>query len=139
MRYDVPGGVAIQMRILPMAQHPARIREEVQKRPLRAAIREAIARTGGTVTAAGTILTGTFAVLAVVSNDDQARVLGFGVAAGILMETFLIRTLLIPHWWCCWAARTGGPPRSSGVLAPASPLKHLWKRSRRCQHADQAG
>ena len=85
-----------------------RIREEAQHKPLREAVREAIARTGGTVTAAGTILAGTFAVLAVTSNLDQVRELGFGVAAGILMDTFLIRTLLIPalvvllgrwNWW----------------------------------------
>ncbi len=85
-----------------------RIREEAQNRPLREAVREAIARTGGTVTAAGIILAGTFAVLAVTSTGDQIRQLGFGVAAGIMMDTFLIRTLLIPalvvllgrwNWW----------------------------------------
>jgi putative drug exporter of the RND superfamily len=85
-----------------------RIREEAQHRPVREAVREAITRTGGTVTAAGMILAGTFAVLAVTANNDQTRQLGFGVAAGILMDTFLIRTLLIPalvvllgrwNWW----------------------------------------
>jgi RND superfamily putative drug exporter len=85
-----------------------RIREEAQGMPLREAVREAISRTGGTVTTAGMILAGTFAVLAIASNTDQVRSLGFGVAAGILMDTFLIRTLLIPalvlllgewNWW----------------------------------------
>src|SRR5258708_27222445 len=36
-----------------------RIREEARSQPLRAAVREAISRTGGTVTAAGVILAGT--------------------------------------------------------------------------------
>ena len=54
------------------------------------------------------ILAGTFALLAVEGNTDQVRQVGFGVAAGILMDTFLIRTLLIPalvvllgrwNWW----------------------------------------
>ncbi len=85
-----------------------RIREEAQHRPVREAVGEAITRTGGTVTAAGMILAGTFAVLALTGNSDQIRQLGFGVAAGILMDTFLIRTLLIPalvvllgrwNWW----------------------------------------
>ncbi len=85
-----------------------RVREEAQSKPLREAVREAIARTGGTVTAAGTILAGTFAVLGIASSADQIRSIGFGVAAGILMDTFLIRTLLIPavvvllgkwNWW----------------------------------------
>lgn len=85
-----------------------RIREEAQNRSLPDAVREAIARTGGTVTAAGMILAGTFAVLAVTGDSDQIRQIGFGVAAGIMMDTFLIRTLLIPalvvllgrwNWW----------------------------------------
>jgi RND superfamily putative drug exporter len=85
-----------------------RIREEAHHQPLREAVREAIARTGGTVTTAGIILAGTFALLAVEGNTDQIRQVGFGVAAGILMDTFLIRTLLIPalvvllgrwNWW----------------------------------------
>ena len=85
-----------------------RIREEALVRPLPEAVREAISRTGGTVTAAGMILAGTFAVLGLTGNSDQIRQIGFGVAAGILMDTFLIRTLLIPalvvllgrwNWW----------------------------------------
>jgi RND superfamily putative drug exporter len=85
-----------------------RIREETHHQPVREAVREAITRTGGTVTAAGMILAGTFAVLAVTATNDQTRQLGFGIATGILMDTFLIRTLLIPalvvllgkwNWW----------------------------------------
>ena len=85
-----------------------RIREEAHNQPLREAVREAIARTAGTVTTAGIILAGTFALLAVEGNSDQIRQVAFGVAAGILMDTFLIRTLLIPalvvllgrwNWW----------------------------------------
>lgn len=85
-----------------------RIREEAQKRPLREAVRQAIGRTGGTVTTAGVLLAGTFAVLTVTANNDPARQFGFGIAVGILMDTFLIRTLLIPavvvllgrwNWW----------------------------------------
>ena len=85
-----------------------RIREEAQSKPLPEAVREAISRTGGTVTAAGMILAGTFAVLGLTGNSDQIRQIGFGVAAGIVMDTFLIRTLLIPalvvllgrwNWW----------------------------------------
>lgn len=72
------------------------IREEAQSQPLRTAVREAISRTGGTVTAAGMILAGSFALLAMEGNTDQVRQVGFGVAAGILMDAFLIRTLLIP-------------------------------------------
>ncbi|HKD73897.1 MAG TPA: MMPL family transporter, partial [Ktedonobacterales bacterium] len=85
-----------------------RIREETHAKPLRQAVRDAIALTGGTVTTAGVILAGTFAVVAVTGNNDNIRQLGSSVALGILMDTFLIRTLLIPalvvlvgrwNWW----------------------------------------
>lgn len=85
-----------------------RIREEAERRPLREAVHEAIIRTGGTVTAAGTILAGTFSVIAITAQGNADRQLGFGLAAGILMDTFLVRTLLVPtlavllgrwNWW----------------------------------------
>jgi len=89
-----------------------RIREEARKMPLRDAVVKAISRTGSTVTSAGVILGGTFAVFAIVggggSGGSQLRAIGFGLAAGILMDTFLVRTLLVPstvillgrwNWW----------------------------------------
>jgi putative drug exporter of the RND superfamily len=103
-----------------------RIREEAQSKPLREAVREAISRTGGTVTTAGMILAGTFAVLAIASSTDQIRSLGFGVAAGILMDTFLIRTLLIPalvvllgrwNWWPSQLFHRTSSDGSSGASA----------------------
>jgi putative drug exporter of the RND superfamily len=89
-----------------------RIREEAKQLPLREAVVKAIGRTGPTVTSAGLILGGTFAVFAAVggggSGGGQLRAIGVGLAAGILMDTFLVRTLLVPstvillgrvNWW----------------------------------------
>lgn len=89
-----------------------RIREEARHLPLQEAVVKAIGRTGSTVTSAGIILGGTFAVFAIVggggSGGSQLRAIGFGLAAGILMDTFLVRTLLVPavvtllgrwNWW----------------------------------------
>jgi RND superfamily putative drug exporter len=46
------------------------------------------------------ILAGTFAVLAIAVGNaqgaDQIRQIGFGIAVGVIMDTFLIRTLLVP-------------------------------------------
>jgi RND superfamily putative drug exporter len=84
-----------------------RIREESQTWPMREAVRRAILATGGTVTAAGLVLAGTFGVLAVVTTD-QIRQIGAGLALGILLDTFVVRTLLVPstavllgraNWW----------------------------------------
>jgi RND superfamily putative drug exporter len=108
-----------------------RIREEAHNQPLRAAVREAIGRTGGTVTTAGVILAGSFALLALEGNSDQVRQVGFGVAAGILMDTFLIRTLLIPalvvllgrwNWWPAPLFRRAGTIPAS-FPAPEAPTE----------------
>jgi RND superfamily putative drug exporter len=113
-----------------------RIREEARRLPLREAVIKAIERTGTTVTSAGLILGGTFAVFAIVggggSGGGQLRAVGFGLAAGILMDTFLVRTLLVPatvmllgrwNWWPSKMAGTGRPPAASarGLRASESP------------------
>ena len=77
----------------------SRIREEAHGLPLRDAVARAIGRTGGTITTAGVILGGTFAVLAIAGGSaggGQIQQIGYGVAAGILMDTFLLRSLLVP-------------------------------------------
>ncbi len=110
-----------------------RIREEARHLPLRDAVVKAIARTGSTVTSAGIILGGTFAVFAIVggggAQGSQLRAIGFGLAAGILMDTFLVRTLLVPstvillgdrNWWpSTLAPAQPRPPRRSA--APRQP------------------
>jgi putative drug exporter of the RND superfamily len=108
-----------------------RIREEARRMPLREAVVKAIARTGPTVTSAGLILGGTFAVFGIVggggSNGSELRVVGFGLALGILMDTFFVRTLLVPstvillgrwNWWpSAMSSRTTRP--AAGHHAPA--------------------
>ncbi len=89
-----------------------RIREEAHGLPLRQAVTRALSVTGTTVTSAGMILAGTFVVFGVVagrgSGGSQFRDIAFGLALGILMDTFLVRTLLVPstvvllgrwNWW----------------------------------------
>jgi len=84
-----------------------RIREEAHHAPIRVAVRRAVEATGTTVTSAGLILAGTFGVLTA-TGDTQVKEIGLGLAAGILIDTFLVRTLLVPsvavllgrwNWW----------------------------------------
>jgi len=108
-----------------------RIREEARRLPLREAVVRAVGRTGSTVTSAGLILGGTFIVLAVASSGaeaSQVRAIGLGLAAGILMDTFLVRTLLVPatvillgrlNWWPSAMGRAGA--RRRGALSGAEP------------------
>jgi RND superfamily putative drug exporter len=97
-----------------------RIREEAAKRPLRKAVVRAVGATGPTVTSAGLVLAGTFAVLAVVggsgSGNSQVRQIGFGLAVGILLDTFVVRTVLVPSTvsllgrWNWWPSAMGRRP-----------------------------
>lgn len=84
-----------------------RIKEEAERQPLRLAVAEALSTTGTTVTSAGLVLAGTFAVLAF-STHGQIRQIATGLALGILLDTFVVRTLLVPsaavlvgrwNWW----------------------------------------
>jgi RND superfamily putative drug exporter len=94
-----------------------RVREEAHEHQLRTAVVRAIGRTGPTVTSAGLVLAGTFAVFAVVGangpSGGQIRDIGVGLAIGILMDTFLVRTLIVPSTvailgrWNWWPASLG--------------------------------
>jgi len=77
-----------------------RIREEARSFPLRDAVTRALSATGTTITSAGLVLAGTFVVFGIVagggSGGSQFRDIAIGLALGILMDTFLVRTLLVP-------------------------------------------
>jgi RND superfamily putative drug exporter len=89
-----------------------RIREEACQVPLRQAVRAALERTGSTVTSAGLVLAGTFGVFALVEGAQPGgapyRAVLASLALGILLDAFLVRTLLVPstvallgrlNWW----------------------------------------
>ena len=85
----------------------SRVKEEAKKSPLNIATREALSRTGGVITSAGLILAGTFSALMLLPLQDLFQ-LGFAVAIGVLMDTFITRTLIVPalisqfgkwNWW----------------------------------------
>jgi RND superfamily putative drug exporter len=113
-----------------------RIREEAHGLPLRQAVAKAVGITGTTVTSAGLVLAGSFVVLTVAagsgSQASQVRDIGLGLALGILMDTFLVRTLLVPSTvvllgkWNWWPSKLhmdgadGGRHRVGGQTAPVS-------------------
>lgn len=64
-------------------------------RPLKQAISEGVAQTGSVITSAGLILAGTFAVLAVLPLQVLVQ-FGTVTAIGVLLDTFIVRPLLVP-------------------------------------------
>jgi len=73
----------------------ARAREETVKHGTHAGILRALAVTGGVITSAGIVLAGTFSVLAVLPLVFLTEI-GFVVAFGVLLDTFLVRSVLVP-------------------------------------------
>ncbi|HSK49877.1 MAG TPA: MMPL family transporter [Solirubrobacterales bacterium] len=85
----------------------ARAREETIRHGSEQGILRALAVTGTVITSAGIVLAGTFSVLAVLPLTFLTE-LGFVVAFGVLLDTFLVRSVLVPaialtmgdkFWW----------------------------------------
>lgn len=73
----------------------SRFMEEREKFPLKQAIERSVSTTGGVISSAGLILAATFAVL-MTQPIQVLFVFGFIVAVGILIDTFIIRGVLLP-------------------------------------------
>ncbi len=112
-----------------------RIREESHKLPLGQAVAKAVSVTGTTVTSAGLVLAGSFIVLTIAAGSgpsaSQVRDIGFGLALGILMDTFLVRTLLVPSTvvllgrWNWWPTRLHIANPADTPAAPDEPAASL--------------
>jgi RND superfamily putative drug exporter len=96
----------------------SRIKEEIGKRGTVEGTRFAVARTGGVITSAGIILAGTFSILGTLPLRDIMQ-LGFAVALGTLIDTFVVRALLVPSivvvlkQWNWWPSRQPEAPTGS--------------------------
>jgi RND superfamily putative drug exporter len=90
-----------------------RVREETLAHGTRDGVRRGLAVTGGVITSAGIVLAATFAVLGVLPLVFLSEI-GFAVAFGVLLDTFLVRSVLVPAlatdigrriWWPSRLAR----------------------------------
>jgi RND superfamily putative drug exporter len=73
----------------------ARAREEVERRGHREGILTGLTVTGGVITSAGLVLAASFCVLAAIPVVTSLQE-GLLVAVGVLLDTFLVRSLLVP-------------------------------------------
>src|SRR5215468_3257583 len=71
-----------------------RVREEANRRDARHGALVGLAATGGVITSAGFVLAGTFAVLATITSTFLTEI-GFAVAFGILLDTIIVRSVLV--------------------------------------------
>jgi putative drug exporter of the RND superfamily len=85
----------------------SRVREEARRHGTREGVLRALAATGPVITSAGIILAGTFSVLMTLPVTFAFNI-GFMVAVGILLDTFIVRTIMLPAaveligdrvWW----------------------------------------
>jgi putative drug exporter of the RND superfamily len=84
-----------------------RVREETWHLGTRAGVLKGLAVTGGVITSAGVVLAATFSVLGVLPLVVLTQ-LGFAVAFGVLLDTLVVRSILVPAlaldlgsriWW----------------------------------------
>ncbi|HET8950812.1 MAG TPA: MMPL family transporter [Solirubrobacteraceae bacterium] len=94
----------------------ARVREETLHHGTAKGMIRGLAVTGGVITSAGIVLAGTFSVLGVLPLVFLTEI-GFLVAFGVLLDTFVVRSVLVPAlvldtgprvWWPSELARTDG-------------------------------
>jgi RND superfamily putative drug exporter len=85
-----------------------RIRGEAMLEGLRDGTVKALAATGGVLTSAGIILAGTFLILLSQPVKDLAEI-SIGVAIGVLLDTFLVRTALVPGITLAIGPKAGWP------------------------------
>jgi RND superfamily putative drug exporter len=92
-----------------------RVREEAGKYGPRHGALTGLAATGGVITSAGAVLAGTFAALATLPVTFLAE-LGFAVAFGVLLDTIIVRSVLVTALnldlgrWVWWPSRLAREP-----------------------------
>ena len=100
----------------------ARVREESLRHGTREGTLRGLAVTGAVITGAGIVLAGTFATLAVLPLIFLTEI-GFVIAFGVLLDTFVVRSVIVPAlaldlgpriWWPSRLAHAEEPDSASG-------------------------
>ena len=110
----------------------SRVREESLKHGTRPGILRGLTVTGGVITSAGVVLAATFAALGVIPIMFLVQ-LAFIVAFGVLLDTVLVRSLLVPAlaydigprlWWPGKLGRPGKDASGRGGVPPSRPAEN---------------
>lgn len=109
----------------------SRVREETIAHRTRPGILRGLVATGGVITSAGLVLAATFAALGVIPILFLAQ-LAFIVAFGVLLDTFVVRSLLVPSvaydigraiWWPSRLAKRDAEPRAEASVPESDRLR----------------
>jgi len=109
----------------------SRVRQEAREHGTREGMLRALGATGPVITSAGIILAGTFGVLMTLPVWFIFNI-GFLVAVGILLDTFVVRTIMVPAaveligdriWWPSSAGGGGGALKEAPTV-PAPEAEH---------------
>ena len=101
-----------------------RVREEAAQHGTRRGALIGLAATGGVITSAGLVLAGTFSVLATLPLVAFAEI-GFAVAFGVLLDTMIVRSILVTAlsldigkriWWPSRLGRQPEPAADAGAV-----------------------
>ncbi|MFD4170073.1 MMPL family transporter [Streptomyces albidoflavus] len=99
----------------------SRVREETARHGTREGVRRGLTTTGGVITSAGVVLAATFAALGVIPLAFLAQI-AFIVAFGVLLDTLVVRSLLVPalvrdigpaSWWPGVLSRRAEPAKEA--------------------------
>ncbi len=103
-----------------------RVREEAKRHGSRGGALIGLAATGGVITSAGAVLAGTFAVLGTLPITFLTE-LGFAVAFGVLLDTLIVRSVLVTALnldigrWVWWPSRLARGPAQTAEPSAEQP------------------
>lgn len=125
----------------------SRVREEATRHGTRVGTLNALTATGPVITSAGLILAGTFAVLTIIPSWDLTLI-GFAVALGVLLDTFLVRSICVPaltwlfgerSWWPSSAEQGRRATVVTGVYTTEELLGVKFRSARSAGGRDRSG
>ena len=123
----------------------ARVREETMRHGTRQGLLRGLAVTGGVITSAGIVLAGTFSVLALLPLVFLTEI-GFVIAFGVLLDTFIVRSILVPSlvldigpriWWPSRLAHADGCADGDGTGPGGEPAPYTGAENGRARSEDR--